>query len=48
MTHAVSTRSRTRRARSVADLMSKLQNLDYLMLARCGVWIAFCVLLVLA
>lgn len=43
MTLAETTRSRTRRARSVTDVHA---NVDYLKLIRFGVWVVFCVLLV--
>jgi hypothetical protein len=43
MTLAETTRSRTRRPRSAAEVMA---SLDILKLVRIGVWVAFCVLLV--
>lgn len=43
MTLAEITRSPTRQARSVADVMA---NLDVLKLARLLVWVAFCILLI--
>lgn len=43
MTLVETTRSRTRRARSAADVPA---NIDYLKLIRLGVWVVFCVLLV--
>ena len=42
MTLAETTRSRTHRSRSVTDVM---WDLDVWMLVRLGVWVAFCVLL---
>lgn len=45
MTLAEITRSPTRRVKSVADAVS---DLDYMKLLRLGVWVVFCVLLVLA
>lgn len=43
MTLAEITRSPTRRAKSVADLVG---DLDYMKLLRMSVWVAFCVLLI--
>lgn len=43
MTHAGTTRSQTHRTRSVTEFM---WDLDVWMLVRLGVWVAFCVLLI--
>lgn len=44
MTLAETTRSRTRRTRSATEVMD---HLDVWMLVRLGVWVVFCVLLIL-
>ena len=43
MTLVETTRSRTHRAKSVADLVG---DLDYVKLLRFAVWVIFCVLLI--
>lgn len=43
MTLAESTRSRTPRKTSAVDVLS---DVDWVKLARLGVWVAFCVLLI--